>query len=107
MIKSLLAAALLGSLLVSVPPIPTQSHRVMDEGVAPGQLIGFDREGRPTILCPLAGTEVSASIDGFAARVTLKQTFTNPTNEPIEAVYTFPLPDDGAVDQMRLRSEIA
>jgi len=103
MIKSLLAAALLGSLLVSVPPIPTQSHRVMDEGVAPGQLIGFDREGRPTILCPLAGTEVSASIDGFAARVTLKQTFTNPTNEPIEAVYTFPLPDDGAVDQMRLK----
>lgn len=103
MIKSLLAAALLSSLLVSVPPIPTQSHRVMDEGVAPGQLIGFDREGRPTILCPLAGTEVSASIDGFAARVTLKQTFTNPTNEPIEAVYTFPLPDDGAVDQMRMK----
>lgn len=103
MIKSLLAAALLSSLLVSVPPIPTQSHRVMDEGVAPGQLIGFDREGRPAVLCPLEQTSVSAAIAGFSARVTLRQTFTNPTNEPVEAVYTFPLPDDGAVDQMRMK----
>ncbi|MBW7928744.1 MAG: VWA domain-containing protein, partial [Fimbriimonadaceae bacterium] len=103
MVKSLIAAALIGSLLVSVPPAPTQSHRFVDEGVAPGQLVGFDREGRPAILCPLEQTAVSAVIAGFSARVTLKQTFTNPTNEPIEAVYTFPLPEDGAVDQMRMK----
>lgn len=59
-------------------------------------------EGKP-IICPLLGTKVEADIVGFGARVTVRQTFTNPTDKPIEAVYTFPLPSDAAVDRMRMK----
>jgi Ca-activated chloride channel family protein len=51
---------------------------------------------------PLEGTKVKASISGFVARVDLEQTFVNPMDKVIEAVYLFPLPDHAAVDDMKL-----
>lgn len=70
---------------------------------APGQLTIIDKEGKPGALCPLKHTNVNAEIAGFGARVTVVQTFNNPSKTPIEAVYTFPLPSDSAVDRMRMR----
>lgn len=52
---------------------------------------------------PLLHTDVDAAISGMVTDVSVVQTFTNPFDEPIEAVYTFPLPDDAAVDGMTLR----
>jgi Ca-activated chloride channel family protein len=69
----------------------------------PGQLTIIKKDGAVAGLCPLKGTDVEASITGFGARVNVTQTFTNPTEEPIEAVYTFPLSDSGAVDRMRMQ----
>jgi Ca-activated chloride channel homolog len=69
----------------------------------PGQLTIVQQDGRPGQLCPLERTSVSAQISGFGARVTVVQNFVNPTKEPIEAVYTFPLPHDAAVDRMRMQ----
>jgi Ca-activated chloride channel family protein len=43
---------------------------------------------------------VKAEISGFLARATVTQEFRNPLNEKIEAVYTFPLPQRAAVDDM-------
>jgi len=43
---------------------------------------------------------VEADIVGFVAHVTVRQVFHNPTNQKIEAVYVFPLPQDAAVDDM-------
>lgn len=85
-----------------VGPASAQA-RSPEEDAAPGQLTILDKQGRPTLLCPLEGTKVDAEIDGFGARVTVVQTFTNPSKTPIEAVYTFPLPSDAAVDRMRMQ----
>ena len=75
-----------------------------DAGQAPGQLRGVqEREGQAAIVMPLKHTKVSADVAGIAARVTVVQTFTNPSPEPIEAVYTFPLPAEAAVDRMRIK----
>ena len=52
--------------------------------------------------CPLKHTDVEADITGFLARVTVTQTFSNPYNENIEAVYVFPLPYTAAVDAMTM-----
>lgn len=52
---------------------------------------------------PLEHTEVAAKIAGNLSRVEVKQTFTNPYQTPLEAVYEFPLPDDAAVDEMEIR----
>ena len=46
---------------------------------------------------PLKHTDVKADISGFLSRVTVTQEFENPYKEKIEAVYTFPLPQNAAV----------
>ncbi|MBI5249334.1 MAG: VWA domain-containing protein [Desulfomonile tiedjei] len=53
--------------------------------------------------CPLEHTSVKAEISGFVARVSVTQIFRNPGKDKIEAVYTFPLSSDGAVDNMTMR----
>ncbi|MEB3279028.1 MAG: VIT domain-containing protein, partial [Lyngbya sp.] len=52
---------------------------------------------------PLKHTEVFAHISGNLSRVEVKQSFENPLTQPMEAVYTFPLPDEAAVDQMEIK----
>lgn len=52
--------------------------------------------------CPLKHTDVKANIAGFIARVTVTQTFHNPYDEKIEAVYVFPLPHTAAIDDMTM-----
>jgi Uncharacterized protein containing a von Willebrand factor type A (vWA) domain len=54
-------------------------------------------------LCPLKHTDVKAEISGFLSRVVVTQEFENPYKDKIEAVYTFPLPHNAAVDDMTLR----
>ena len=53
--------------------------------------------------CPLKHTNVKAEISGFISRVVVTQEFENPFKEKIEAVYTFPLPQNAAVDDMTMR----
>lgn len=52
--------------------------------------------------CPLKHTDVKAEISGFISRAVVTQEFANPFKEKIEAVYTFPLPQGAAVDDMTL-----
>src|SRR3954469_20738089 len=53
--------------------------------------------------CPLKHTDVQAEISGFLARVSVTQEFTNPSTDKIEAIYTFPLPQNAAVDDMTMQ----
>ncbi|MGA9770704.1 MAG: VIT and VWA domain-containing protein [Blastocatellia bacterium] len=53
--------------------------------------------------CPLKHTDVKAEISGFLSRVVVTQEFENPFKDKIEAVYTFPLPPNAAVDDMTMR----
>ncbi|HEX5886317.1 MAG TPA: VIT and VWA domain-containing protein, partial [Pyrinomonadaceae bacterium] len=71
-------------------------------GETPGSLTVVDSSGKPKSLCPLKHTDVKAEISGFISRVVVTQQFENPFNEKIEAVYTFPLPQRAAVDDMTM-----
>ena len=51
---------------------------------------------------PLEHTDVSADVVGPVARVDVVQRYHNPHDEPIEAVYKFPLPENSAVDAMEM-----
>jgi Ca-activated chloride channel homolog len=51
---------------------------------------------------PLKHTAVKAEITGYVARVEVTQTYQNPFAYPIEAIYVFPLPENSAVDDMRM-----
>jgi Ca-activated chloride channel family protein len=51
---------------------------------------------------PLAALDVHGRIDGLLAQVTMRQTFVNVNQEPLEATYIFPLPDRAAVTSFRM-----
>jgi len=53
---------------------------------------------------PQPATEVRIHIGGIVARIDVVQYFHNPYDEWQEGVYVFPLPDDGAVDRVRLKT---
>jgi Ca-activated chloride channel family protein len=67
-----------------------------------GELRIRGTDGRVVGACPLQHTEVDADIAGFITRVHVRQTFANPLDRKIEAVYVFPLPQDSAVDDMAM-----
>lgn len=69
----------------------------------PGALSACPLEGdAEAVYCPLEHTDVQVNLSGDIARVTLKQRFRNPLSVPVEALYTFPLSEKGAVDRMTM-----
>jgi Ca-activated chloride channel family protein len=80
----------------------TQAAGDEKTSVDAGSLQAVDKTGKPTGLCPLKHTDVKAEISGFLSRVTVTQEFTNPFPDKIEAIYTFPLPQSAAVDDMTM-----
>ncbi|MEM6734012.1 MAG: VIT domain-containing protein, partial [Myxococcota bacterium] len=69
----------------------------------PGEIpqLQVQRDGK-TLDLPLEHTHVKSEITGFVARVEVTQTYSNPFDHPIEAIYVFPLPENSAVDDMRM-----
>ncbi|MBX9685925.1 MAG: VIT and VWA domain-containing protein [Candidatus Obscuribacterales bacterium] len=72
-------------------------------GEGSGKLLAMLTSGKQLGQCPLKHTDVKASVSGYISRVSVKQTFQNKFSQKIEAVYTFPLPENAAVDEMTMR----
>ena len=79
------------------------------QGIA-GEISSYDAQSGSLLLRMADGyrvstvlnTEVDMSISGLVARVTVRQSFRNEGAEWAEGVYVFPLPDEAAVDHLRL-----
>ncbi len=94
---SLLTLSLFGAIAYADT---TQPIDTMDHDVTQGALrVKTEDE---IVECPLKHTDVKVIISGFIARATVTQTFENPFDEKIEAVYVFPLPHTAAVDDMTM-----
>ena len=78
-----------------------QEKANVETDVTQGALRVVKKDGS-IVECPLKHTDVQADIAGYIGRVQVTQTFTNPSAEPIEAVYVFPLPHEAAVDAMTM-----
>ncbi|HIK13407.1 MAG TPA: protein kinase [Oscillatoriaceae cyanobacterium M33_DOE_052] len=83
---------------IAVAPVPQPTVAVPNIG----GLYGQTEDGKEETF-PLKHTEVSAKISGNVSRVEVVQSFANPYNLPLEAIYKFPLPDEAAVDDMEIR----
>lgn len=101
----LLAVGLLISLvLIANDDSRDTSVLASAQGVTNGGALQIvDGSGQVRDVCPLRRTNVEADITGFLSRVTVTQEFENPSREAVEAVYTFPLPQAAAVDDMTMR----
>ena len=102
--RSLFVIAVLASALLAFTWLRTpQTVSAQSENqITQGTLQAVDAAGKVKAVCPLKHTEVKAQISGFLSRVTVTQEFENPFKEKIEAVYTFPLPQNAAVDDMTM-----
>src|SRR5256886_3928481 len=101
-IALLLTASLAGLLAYASLNYSNAALRAPQEEATPGSLQALDTKGQPRGLCPLKHTDVKPEISGFLSRVRVTQEFENPFKEKIEAVYTFPLPQNAAVDDMTM-----
>lgn len=82
--------------------IVVSSAAVFGQSSTQGSLYAFGKTGSELGACPLKNTAVKAEISGFISRVTVRQEFENSYAETIEAVYVFPLSQNGAVDEMTM-----
>jgi Ca-activated chloride channel family protein len=87
----------------AAPPANTEAAapvplRAMDEG---GLFLPADRPGYVTPATTVE-TNVDIRVDGLVARARITQRFVNPTDRWTEGVYVFPLPENAAVDRLRL-----
>jgi Ca-activated chloride channel family protein len=51
---------------------------------------------------PLLSTDIDIRVTGVLVRATVRQAFTNPSPQWAEGLYVFPLPEDAAVDRLRM-----
>ncbi|MEJ1354271.1 MAG: marine proteobacterial sortase target protein [Candidatus Sedimenticola sp. (ex Thyasira tokunagai)] len=107
-----LLVALFSAFVMLVISLPVQAG--VSEPLSVTQPIAIDEVQRGSLLLKLASggvsidapqlsTDVVMNISGMSARVKVKQRFRNPGSGWVEGVYVFPLPENAAVDRMRLR----
>lgn len=65
-------------------------------------LLRTEKPGR-YVRAPLVSSSYDISITGPVVRATVTQRFRNPSDKWVEGRYAFPLPDESAVDQLRMR----
>jgi len=91
--------------LLLLPAHASERPASLADGVNPGTLsvkkIGGEKPDKKLEM-PLKHTDVKIEVSGFVASATVTQHYHNPFKKPIEAVYTFPLPNDAAVDDMQM-----
>ena len=81
---------------------PSELNKPIHVNEAESGSMIFRFDGMPSIMQIALQTKVQMDITGNINRVTVRQTFTNPSNKWAEGVYVFPLPEDSAVDQLRM-----
>ncbi len=87
-------------------PVQESHPTPPEESKSPPRPEGFflktASEGKPRP-APLLHTTVNITISGLIARTTVSQKFFNTSDEWAEGIYVFPLPDQAAVDHMRMK----
>ncbi len=96
-----LAGALLAATCLS-PAAWAQDGTVARGEVSSGSLLLQSSTPGRYVEAPLVAADVKMNIAGPVIRTTLTQRFTNPTDKWVEGVYAFPLPEDAAVDTLKI-----
>ncbi|MEO0961205.1 MAG: marine proteobacterial sortase target protein [Pseudomonadota bacterium] len=79
--------------LATVRPGDMNAGALLFETQTPGEYVQ----------APLVATDVTLDVTGIIARGTVTQRFLNPSDGWVEGIYVFPLPDDAAVDSLRMQ----
>lgn len=99
----MLMRLLLFSLFLLAVPLSFAGDMVRLNDVRSGSLLFYGQEEGLYQPATQLSTDVDMQISGMVARVTLSQHFRNEGENFLEAIYVFPLPEDAAVDTLRMR----
>ncbi len=88
-------------LLVSAPAWAQPGVVTLNEAET-GSLLFTTTEPGEYVAAPNVRTVVEMDVSGLVSRVQVSQLFYNPTDEWLEGVYAFPLPENAAVDTLRM-----
>lgn len=102
-LASLLSLTLLSLFVLAKNRTTETTSAPASNQITQGTLQVVDPGGKLVGVAPLKHTDVRAEISGFLSRVVVTQEFENPFKDKIEAVYTFPLPQAAAVDDMTMK----
>ena len=99
----LLAALFVAALSFSSAQAQETPRRVTPNEATIGSLLFKSQEPGQFIEAPRLATDVDISISGPIARTRVTQRFENTSEHWVEGVYVFPLPDEAAVDTLKMQ----
>ncbi len=100
------AAALIAMTVITI--VSTPKARAEGRAAPPaamnlgGLFVPANDGGTGVIPAPLLGAEIKVDVSGVVARTTVTHIFKNPAKVWTEAIYTHPLPEKSAVDELRM-----
>lgn len=89
-------------LLMSSVQMATATSAIEMEQVNQGTLFYKAAHDGQLRSAPMLNTAIEMRVTGFINRAHLTQTFHNGSNDWVEGIYVFPLPENAAVDHMRI-----
>lgn len=81
-------------------PEPAAADEITPQNAQTGRLLFRMQDGYRS--AALLKTDVDMDINGLVARVSVRQEFRNTSSDWLEGIYVFPLPQNAAVNRMRL-----
>ncbi len=98
----LIVSLALPSVLATAGPVTSDADgRVTPDEMNMGALL-LPTEDGGFVQAPRLGTDVIMTVNGTIARVTVTQRFENNSDRWLEGIYVFPLPEQSAVDALRM-----
>ena len=88
--------------LFSIGYSDTKSPSLRLKDIQAGSMVFKDESNETYNTIPTIATDVNIHIVGMAVNATIDQIFTNTQQNPIEAIYVFPLPEEAAVYSMQM-----
>src|SRR6266516_1268724 len=92
----------LAVLIILLIPIAASAQVTLDEVKSGALLLKTNKPG-VYVAAPSVETDVDLRVRGLILRGEVTQRFLNPESTCVEAVYAFPLPEDSAVDTLRMK----
>nr|WP_321460283.1 marine proteobacterial sortase target protein [uncultured Cohaesibacter sp.] len=88
----------------AITAAPTEAPQLITPNdMQSGGLLFQTRQEGKYIVAPKVATDIEIDVSGPVARAIVTQKFINPSDAWVEGIYVFPLPDDAAVDQLRMK----
>jgi Ca-activated chloride channel homolog len=94
------------SMLGSALALDTKPNLVTPNDMQSGGLLLKSSEAGKYLEAPRVATDYTVTVSGPTARTIVTQQFSNPSDGWVEGVYVFPLPDNSAVDTLKIVSGI-